>query len=59
MGNLSVETLGESGMDSESSAARQAMRKRDQLKNVATGALASGVGWLIGATPNPSNSQNH
>jgi hypothetical protein len=61
MGNLSVETLGESGLDSESSAARQAMRKRDQLKNVATGALASGVGWLIGATPNPSNSrsENH
>ena len=29
----------------------QRQRKRDQVKNLATGALASGVGWLIGATP--------
>ncbi|KAH9223989.1 Sec39 domain-containing protein [Leptodontidium sp. 2 PMI_412] len=27
------------------------MRKRDQLKNVAVGGLASGVGWLLGAPP--------
>jgi len=29
------------------------MRKRDQLKNAAVGGLATGVGWLIGANPNP------
>ena len=27
------------------------VRKRDQLRNVAVGGLASGVGWLIGAQP--------
>lgn len=27
------------------------VRKRDQLKNAAVGGLATGVGWLIGATP--------
>lgn len=30
---------------------RERVRKRDQLSNAAAGALASGVGWLIGAQP--------
>ena len=29
----------------------QRVRKRDQLRDAATGTLVSGVGWLIGATP--------
>ncbi|KAK2623864.1 hypothetical protein QTJ16_007045 [Diplocarpon rosae] len=35
----------------DSSGTRGPMRKRDQLKNVAVGGLASGVGWLLGAPP--------
>ncbi|CAL3972007.1 unnamed protein product [Diplocarpon coronariae] len=35
----------------ESAGNRGPMRKRDQLKNVAVGGLASGVGWLLGAPP--------
>ncbi|PBP19278.1 secretory pathway protein Sec39 [Diplocarpon rosae] len=35
----------------DSSGSRGPMRKRDQLKNVAVGGLASGVGWLLGAPP--------
>lgn len=34
----------------------QRQRKRDQLRNAATGTLVSGVGWLIGA--NMSNNNN-
>lgn len=30
------------------------IRKRDQLREAATGTLVSGVGWLIGANVNPS-----
>jgi hypothetical protein len=59
MGSLNIEAGGESGLDSEASTRGQAMRKRDQLKNVATGALASGVGWLIGATPSNSSGSTH
>ncbi|TVY89560.1 hypothetical protein LAWI1_G002834 [Lachnellula willkommii] len=33
------------------SAARNTMRKRDQLKNAAVGGLASGIGWLLNAPP--------
>lgn len=29
----------------------QRVRKRDQLRDAATGTLVSGVGWLLGATP--------
>jgi hypothetical protein len=32
---------------------KQSVRKRDQLKSVAVGGLATGVGWLIGASPPP------
>ena len=58
LGNLKVNTPMEESQGYDYSAAQaQTMRKRDQLKNVATGALASGVGWLIGATPSqPLNS---
>ncbi|KAF5536379.1 transport sec39 [Fusarium phyllophilum] len=31
-------------------------RKRDQLREAATGTLVSGVGWLLGANPNRSTS---
>lgn len=31
------------------------VRKRDQLRNAAMGTLVSGVGWLVGAPPPPSN----
>jgi hypothetical protein len=52
LGNIKVNTTMEDSLGYDYSAAQaQAMRKRDQLKNAATGALASGVGWLIGATP--------
>jgi hypothetical protein len=37
------------GSRDEPGAPKIGMRKRDQLKNVAVGGLASGVGWLIGA----------
>lgn len=33
------------------------VRKRDQLREAAVGTLASGVGWLIGATPAADRSQ--
>lgn len=33
------------------------VRKRDQLREAAVGTLASGVGWLIGATPAVDRSQ--
>ncbi|KAK8058377.1 hypothetical protein PG994_008825 [Apiospora phragmitis] len=33
------------------------VRKRDQLREAAVGTLASGVGWLIGATPPVDRSQ--
>lgn len=56
LGGLKVNTPGEDGLDSRYSAAQKQARKRDQLKNVATGALASGVGWLIGATPSQAPS---
>ncbi|KAM0438901.1 hypothetical protein ACHAPT_001662 [Fusarium lateritium] len=32
------------------------VRKRDQLREAATGTLVSGVGWLLGANPNRSGS---
>ncbi|KAG6250551.1 hypothetical protein E4U24_001629 [Claviceps purpurea] len=32
----------------------QRVRKRDQLREAATGTLVSGVGWLIGANVNPN-----
>ena len=35
----------------DSASLKAPMRKRDQLKNVAVGGLASGVGWLLGAPP--------
>lgn len=35
----------------DSAGLKNPMRKRDQLKNVAVGGLASGVGWLLGAPP--------
>ncbi|KAK0106554.1 hypothetical protein ONS96_004176 [Cadophora gregata f. sp. sojae] len=35
----------------DSAGLKAPMRKRDQLKNVAVGGLASGVGWLLGAPP--------
>ncbi|RDL40665.1 uncharacterized protein BP5553_00644 [Venustampulla echinocandica] len=35
---------------------KHAVRKRDQLKNVAVGSLASGIGWLINAPPVNTNS---
>ncbi|RGP72845.1 transport sec39 [Fusarium longipes] len=34
-------------------------RKRDQLREAATGTLVSGVGWLLGANPNRSASGQH
>ncbi|KAF4469310.1 transport sec39 [Fusarium albosuccineum] len=34
-------------------------RKRDQLREAATGTLVSGVGWLIGANPSRSGSGQH
>ncbi|PNY29739.1 Protein transport protein sec39 [Tolypocladium capitatum] len=36
----------------DESAAHQRVRKRDQLREAATGTLVSGVGWLIGANVN-------
>ncbi|KAG5930068.1 hypothetical protein E4U53_002315 [Claviceps sorghi] len=33
------------------------VRKRDQLREAATGTLVSGVGWLIGANVNPNRTQ--
>jgi hypothetical protein len=52
LGNLKVNsTEGDNQVYDYAAAQAQAVRKRDQLKNAATGALASGVGWLIGATP--------
>jgi hypothetical protein len=58
LGNLKINTpAGETKGYDYSTTQAQATRKRDQLKNAATGALASGVGWLIGATPSqPLNS---
>lgn len=38
-------------------AAAPPVRKRDQLRNVAVGGLASGVGWLIGAPPVRNSSE--
>ncbi|KAF5019740.1 hypothetical protein F66182_8245 [Fusarium sp. NRRL 66182] len=35
---------------------RNRTRKRDQLREAATGTLVSGVGWLLGANPNRSGS---
>lgn len=32
--------------------AQQRVRKRDMVANAASGALASGLGWVLGATPN-------
>jgi hypothetical protein len=47
------------GSKDESGTPKVGMRKRDQLKNVAVGGLASGVGWLIGApSAAPSRSSN-
>ncbi|EHK96475.1 putative protein transport protein sec39 [Glarea lozoyensis 74030] len=37
------------GSRDETGTPKTGMRKRDQLKSVAVGGLASGVGWLIGA----------
>jgi hypothetical protein len=42
------------GSKEESGTPKAGMRKRDQLKNVAVGGLASGVGWLIGAPATPT-----
>lgn len=43
----------------DSASLKAPMRKRDQLKNVAVGGLASGVGWLLGAPPvNHSDDEN-
>jgi protein transport protein SEC39 len=57
MGSLKINVAEDSLNREYSATQKQSMRKRDQLKNVATGALASGVGWLIGATPSqPTNS---
>ncbi|EKD21066.1 uncharacterized protein L3040_000896 [Drepanopeziza brunnea f. sp. 'multigermtubi'] len=39
-------------------APKNPMRKRDQLKNVAVGGLATGVGWLLGAPPVNHNEEN-
>jgi protein transport protein SEC39 len=39
------------------SAAKNTIRKRDQLKNAAVGGLASGIGWLINAPP-PRNNED-
>lgn len=56
LGNLKVNSAEGNNQGYDYAAAQaQAVRKRDQLKNAATGALASGVGWLIGATPHHSN----
>ena len=56
LGNLKINAPAEDVPGYDYTAAQaQAMRKRDQLKNAATGALASGVGWLIGATPQSPN----
>lgn len=41
----------------ETSTGQKRVRKRDQLKNVAVGGLATGVGWLIGA-PLPRENLN-
>lgn len=59
LGNINANPTAEDGLGYDHSANQvlQARRKRDQLKNVATGALASGVGWLIGATPSQTPSQ--
>lgn len=37
------------------SAAKNSMRKRDQLRNAAVGGLTSGIGWLINAPPVRNN----
>ena len=45
------------GSRDEVSTPKTGMRKRDQLKNVAVGGLASGVGWLIGAPASRSSDE--
>ncbi|KAL2351017.1 secretory pathway protein Sec39-domain-containing protein [Cryomyces antarcticus] len=47
-----------SGSGSETGSLRdgreaERVRKRDQLANAVTGGLASGIGWVLGATPMP------
>ncbi|PQE13216.1 secretory pathway Sec39 protein [Rutstroemia sp. NJR-2017a BBW] len=34
---------------------RESIRKRDQIRNVAVGTLAGGIGWMIGAQPVTNN----
>ncbi|KAM3070381.1 hypothetical protein ACMFMG_010208 [Clarireedia jacksonii] len=34
---------------------RETIRKRDQIRNVAVGTLAGGIGWMIGAQPVTNN----
>ncbi|KAK8035312.1 hypothetical protein PG993_010307 [Apiospora rasikravindrae] len=52
-------TAKEGGSEHHSEAEEAArVRKRDQLREAAVGTLASGVGWLIGATPAVNQSQD-
>ncbi|KAL7930555.1 Sec39 domain-containing protein [Trichoderma chlorosporum] len=48
----SLATSGSSAPSPTGEQAPQRLRKRDQLREAATGTLVSGVGWLIGASVN-------
>jgi hypothetical protein len=41
-------------MGSDAATHAQHVRKRDMVANAASGALASGLGWVLGATPAPA-----
>lgn len=49
-------TLGED-LDELGDSSNQRVRKRDQLREAATGTLVSGVSWLIGANPSREGAQ--
>lgn len=44
-------------LESEMASDHNRVRKRDMVANAATGALASGLGWVLGATPVDSRQQ--
>lgn len=58
--DFQARTSSESGRDSNFSGdmeGSQRVRRRDMVASAVTGGLASGLGWVLGATPNPDVSQ--
>jgi hypothetical protein len=58
--DFQARTSSESGRDSNFSGdmeGSQRVRRRDMVASAVTGGLASGLGWVLGATPNPDVTQ--